>query len=206
MHLELLSFPTADKERATRGFGRREFETAKLRSSCVRPPPPAGTRSQLGAAAPLLVRTVLPASVAARTASVPRSYATRGQRLSRHQQRSLGLHGHRPRHLPGQCGCPRRAAGHDQLLPRDGGGGGLRCQPREGFPVIDTPTLMLWGEGDVALARAVSRGTERWMANLTVRYFPASPTGSSRKPPRRSAVSRTDRTNKRLPRSTLQPR
>lgn len=51
-------------------------------------------------------------------------------------------------------------------------GGGMRRQERLGFPVIDTPTLMLWGEDDIALTRAVTFDTQRWVANLTLRYFP----------------------------------
>lgn len=53
-----------------------------------------------------------------------------------------------------------------------GRGGGARRQAALGFPVIETPTLMLWGEQDVALTRATTWGTGRWVANLTLRYLP----------------------------------
>ena len=51
-------------------------------------------------------------------------------------------------------------------------GGGLRRQAALGFPVIDTPTLMLWGEDDVALAKATTFGTEAFVRDLTIRYLP----------------------------------
>jgi pimeloyl-ACP methyl ester carboxylesterase len=51
-------------------------------------------------------------------------------------------------------------------------GGGGRRQQRLGYPVIDTPTLMIWGEHDVALGKETTYGTERFVPNLTVRYLP----------------------------------
>jgi epoxide hydrolase 4 len=51
------------------------------------------------------------------------------------------------------------------------GGGGER-QRRLGNPVIDVPTLLLWGENDIALGKATTYGTERYVTNLTVRYLP----------------------------------
>jgi epoxide hydrolase 4 len=50
--------------------------------------------------------------------------------------------------------------------------GGARRQQRLGYPVIDTPTLMLWGEADVALGKETTYGTERFVSNLTLRYLP----------------------------------
>ena len=41
-----------------------------------------------------------------------------------------------------------------------------------GYPVIDVPTLFLWGEQDPALSRATSEGTEAFVRNLTQRYLP----------------------------------
>ena len=41
-----------------------------------------------------------------------------------------------------------------------------------GYPVIDIPTLLLWGEEDVALGKETTYGTERYVRNLTVRYLP----------------------------------
>jgi pimeloyl-ACP methyl ester carboxylesterase len=50
--------------------------------------------------------------------------------------------------------------------------GGARRQQRLGYPVIDTPTLLLWGEEDSALGKETTYGTERYVSNLTLRYLP----------------------------------
>ena len=49
---------------------------------------------------------------------------------------------------------------------------GLKRQRDIGFPIIDTPTLMCWGENDMALTKETTYGTERWVRNLTIRYLP----------------------------------
>jgi pimeloyl-ACP methyl ester carboxylesterase len=46
---------------------------------------------------------------------------------------------------------------------------GLR---RRGMPKIEVPTLLLWGEVDAALGKELTHGTERHVADLTVRYLP----------------------------------
>ena len=51
-------------------------------------------------------------------------------------------------------------------------GGGMRRQMALGFPVIDVPTLLLWGTEDVALGVELTRGTDRFVSDLTVRYLP----------------------------------
>jgi pimeloyl-ACP methyl ester carboxylesterase len=51
------------------------------------------------------------------------------------------------------------------------GGGGER-QRKLGYDIIDTPTLMLWGEADVALCKETTYGTERYVRDLTLRYLP----------------------------------
>ncbi|MDX2170877.1 MAG: alpha/beta hydrolase [Deltaproteobacteria bacterium] len=51
------------------------------------------------------------------------------------------------------------------------GGGGKR-QRGLGYGRIETPTLMLWGEEDVALCKETTYGTEGWVPNLTLRYLP----------------------------------
>jgi pimeloyl-ACP methyl ester carboxylesterase len=38
--------------------------------------------------------------------------------------------------------------------------------------VIETPTLLIWGEEDRALGKETTYGTERWVKDLTVRYLP----------------------------------
>lgn len=51
-------------------------------------------------------------------------------------------------------------------------GGGARRQARLGYPVITVPTLMIWGEEDVALAKETTYGTEEFVADFTIRYLP----------------------------------
>lgn len=51
------------------------------------------------------------------------------------------------------------------------GGGGFR-QRRLGYPMIDLPTLMIWGENDAALGKETTYGTDAHVRDLTVRYLP----------------------------------
>ncbi|UCE87115.1 MAG: alpha/beta hydrolase [Deltaproteobacteria bacterium] len=51
-------------------------------------------------------------------------------------------------------------------------GGGAWRMRRLGAPVIETPTLFLWGEEDVALATHTTHGTEAFVRDLTLRYLP----------------------------------
>ena len=51
-------------------------------------------------------------------------------------------------------------------------GGGARRQQQLGYPLIDLPTLMIWGEHDTALGKETTYGTERFVPNLTLRYLP----------------------------------
>ena len=51
-------------------------------------------------------------------------------------------------------------------------GGGAGRQRRLGSPRIDVPTLLLWGEDDMALTKATTFGTERYVEDLTIRYLP----------------------------------
>ena len=53
-----------------------------------------------------------------------------------------------------------------------GRGGGDRRQRRLGYPVIETPSLMIWGEQDIALGVELTRFTERYVRDLTLRYLP----------------------------------
>jgi pimeloyl-ACP methyl ester carboxylesterase len=53
-----------------------------------------------------------------------------------------------------------------------GRGGGFRRQLALGSPVIEVPTLLLWGTEDVALGVELTHGTERYVKDLTVRYLP----------------------------------
>lgn len=45
---------------------------------------------------------------------------------------------------------------------------GVRRRP----PMIDTPTLMIWGEEDTALGKELTFGTEDFVRDLTIRYVP----------------------------------
>ena len=51
-------------------------------------------------------------------------------------------------------------------------GGGLRRQQALGYPVIQTPTLLLWGDQDRFLSTATTRHTEDYVADLTVTMLP----------------------------------
>jgi len=51
-------------------------------------------------------------------------------------------------------------------------GGGMRRQRKLGLPMIDVPTLMLWGEDDMALSIETTYGTEDYVSDLTLRYLP----------------------------------
>jgi epoxide hydrolase 4 len=53
-------------------------------------------------------------------------------------------------------------------------GRGARAARSQSFPVIETPTLLIWGEQDTALTRATTRGTGDHVTDLTVRYLPDS--------------------------------
>jgi pimeloyl-ACP methyl ester carboxylesterase len=51
-------------------------------------------------------------------------------------------------------------------------GGGLRRQRALGWPPIDVPTLLVWGENDVALCKETTYGTDRFVRNLSLHYLP----------------------------------
>jgi len=51
-------------------------------------------------------------------------------------------------------------------------GGGARRQRDAGYPIIEVPTLMIWGEEDVALTKETTHGTEAYVRDLTIRYLP----------------------------------
>ena len=51
-------------------------------------------------------------------------------------------------------------------------GGGAKRQRDLGYAVIDTPTLMIWGEDDVALGKETTYGTDKYVRDLTIRYLP----------------------------------
>ena len=51
-------------------------------------------------------------------------------------------------------------------------GGGLRRQLKQGFPAIEIPVLMLWGEKDTALAKYTTDGTAEFAPKLDLRFLP----------------------------------
>jgi anti-anti-sigma factor len=50
--------------------------------------------------------------------------------------------------------------------------GGMLAQLKLGFPKIAIPTLMIWGEADVALGKETTYGTERYVDRLRLQYLP----------------------------------
>ena len=51
-------------------------------------------------------------------------------------------------------------------------GGGSWRQRSLGFPIIETPTLMVWGEEDEALTKETTFATSDFVRDLTLRYLP----------------------------------
>ncbi len=51
-------------------------------------------------------------------------------------------------------------------------GGGAKRQKDLGLPTIETPTLMVWGEEDVALEKETTYGTGDYVKDFTIRYLP----------------------------------
>ncbi len=48
----------------------------------------------------------------------------------------------------------------------------LGAQGDASYPVIEAPTLLLWGEADTALGKETTYGTERFVKTLEVHYLP----------------------------------
>ena len=51
-------------------------------------------------------------------------------------------------------------------------GGSARRFSKKGFPVIETPTLMIWGENDLAVEKETTYGTEAYVKDFRIRYLP----------------------------------
>jgi epoxide hydrolase 4 len=51
-------------------------------------------------------------------------------------------------------------------------GGGAMRQRKLGYPIVETPALMIWGEHDTALGKETTYGTQRYVRQLTLRYLP----------------------------------
>ncbi|MDR3534659.1 MAG: alpha/beta hydrolase, partial [Rhodopila sp.] len=50
--------------------------------------------------------------------------------------------------------------------------GGLPVELKTSFPVIDTPTLVIWGDGDVVLDPSCLEGLETYVPNLQLERLP----------------------------------
>jgi pimeloyl-ACP methyl ester carboxylesterase len=73
------------------------------------------------------------------------------------------------REAASQPGAATAMINYYRALVRGGGG---RRQRAQGYPIIETPTLMLWGERDVALCKETTYGTDAYVRDLTLRYLP----------------------------------
>jgi pimeloyl-ACP methyl ester carboxylesterase len=49
---------------------------------------------------------------------------------------------------------------------------GLRAQMRLGMPMIEIPTIVIWGEADSALGKETTYGLDRYVKNLSLHYLP----------------------------------
>jgi pimeloyl-ACP methyl ester carboxylesterase len=49
---------------------------------------------------------------------------------------------------------------------------GMSRQLRLGVPVIEIPTILIWGEEDTALGKETTYGTERYVKELSINYLP----------------------------------
>lgn len=68
-------------------------------------------------------------------------------------------------------GAPTAMINYYRALLR---GGGLKRATAMGFPAIETPTLMLHGEGDPVLVPSTTDGAEAFVKNLTLRFIPGA--------------------------------
>ena len=50
--------------------------------------------------------------------------------------------------------------------------GGIPAEMKSTFPIIDTPTLVIWGDGDVVLDISCLEGLDRQVSDLTLRRLP----------------------------------
>ena len=73
------------------------------------------------------------------------------------------------RNAASQPGALRAMVNYYRALVR---GRGAKKQSALGIPIIETPTLMIWGEQDFALGKELTYGTDQHVRNLTLRYLP----------------------------------
>ena len=51
-------------------------------------------------------------------------------------------------------------------------GGGSRRMAARGFPTIETPTLMIWGDADPVLVPSMTDDADQWVKDVTRRFLP----------------------------------
>ena len=51
-------------------------------------------------------------------------------------------------------------------------GGGMRRITKRGFPVIDTPTLLIWGTEDPVLLPSTLDDAHQFLKDMTLRFIP----------------------------------
>lgn len=64
----------------------------------------------------------------------------------------------------GQPGAMRAALNYYRALVRSGFASPIKP--------IDVPTLMIWGEDDVALSKELTYGTDKWVSDFRIHYIP----------------------------------
>ncbi|HEY9849943.1 MAG TPA: alpha/beta hydrolase [Leptolyngbyaceae cyanobacterium] len=43
---------------------------------------------------------------------------------------------------------------------------------KQDWPILEVPTLMIWGENDTALGKELSYGTEAYVRDFQIKYIP----------------------------------
>jgi pimeloyl-ACP methyl ester carboxylesterase len=68
-----------------------------------------------------------------------------------------------------------------------------------GEGMLDTPTLMVWGENDLALGKELTYGTEKLVTDFTIRYLPTSHWVNQEMPEETNAIVEAWLTGKPVP-------
>lgn len=53
-------------------------------------------------------------------------------------------------------------------------GGGMRRMTARGFPTLETPTLLIWGDADPICVPSMTDDADRWVTKLTRRFVPGA--------------------------------
>lgn len=90
----------------------------------------------------------------------------------------VAVAGSRPVFTPAMLAFYRRAAAQPGAVTamlnwyRGMMRGGLPVELKTSFPVVDTPTLVIWGDGDVVLDPSCLEGLETYVPDLTIERMP----------------------------------